>query len=351
VRASLETPAPDERDLRFDAAATQFAAPLARLARSLEDEQPGRATLRDDLHLALWHSLADYDEGTPLRTWVFREALQSIATHEPNSQDKDDRNLPIKVVWGQRRMLRAQRWLAEIPAPVPSATDLLRSLKPMDREPVILFLESIDVDEAARITGWPVARMQQAYEKIAGLLPQEAREEWQRQDADAEPVTRGLIRLRSDELIKRKARETRAQFLNSLVISAVLVVHALTFYRGHWLMLTGMAIFTGLLVHEGMQARRKPQDPAMRRTGHSNSRSFHRELLSKQRDDLQSGYSWQSWVSLVALFMVILGYPLITPRALPFAVASFAVIGLVMGVTRYRNLREARRLQARLEAL
>ena len=352
MKATLAPSAPpDERDLRFDAAAAQFAAPLARLARSLEDEQPGRSTLLADMHLALWDSLADYDASTPLRAWVLREALQSVATHEPNDQDKDARHLPIKVVWAQRRSRRAERWLAEISAPAPSAIELLRALKPMDRELVMLFLEGIDADEAARITGWPLARLAPAYERIASLLPEPARADWQRQDQDAEPVTRAVIRLRRVELERRRARETRSQFLNSVLIGVVLIVNALTFYRSHWLILAGMAVAAGLLVFEGFEARRKPAQPQKRSAGHPDSWSFHRDLLSKQREELRRGYSWRAWVALAALFMVILGYPPIAGRAWPWAIVTLLIVVLVLGVTRYRNLREAERLRLRLDSL
>ena len=85
---SLE-PAPpaDERDARFDAAAAGFAAPLARLAAAFEDESAPRAALLDDIHVALWRSLANYDGRIALRTWVFRVAFHLVAAQQPNTHD------------------------------------------------------------------------------------------------------------------------------------------------------------------------------------------------------------------------------------------------------------------------
>lgn len=352
MRASVEPPPPpDARDLRYDAAAAQFAAPLARIARAFEDEQPGRSALQADLHLAMWHGLADYDTAVPLRAWVFRDVLQAVATHEPNSHDKDVRNLPVKVVWAQGRLLRAQRGLAEIPAPARSATELLLALKPLDRELALLFLEGIGTEEAAWISGRPSSQLLADFERIGGLLPARAREEWQQLETNVVPVSREFIRLRQDELRNRKRRNARIQFRTAMAVAAVTLANTLFFYRGRWMTMAGMLMLVGLIFFEGWQARRKGAEPEARSPRRPHSLALHRDLLSSQRDELRRSYSWQAWWALCAVFVVVLGFPLRQVTTWTWALGLLALLVLVLVLTRLRNLREAKQLQARLDSL
>src|ERR1700719_3119624 len=68
-------------DVLFERVASDFAAPLARLARAHEADPALQQDLLQEVHLALWRSLRSFDRRCSLRTWVYRVAHHVAATH------------------------------------------------------------------------------------------------------------------------------------------------------------------------------------------------------------------------------------------------------------------------------
>ncbi|MEA1673447.1 RNA polymerase sigma factor [Nitrospirillum sp. BR 11163] len=71
----------DSRDTRYQQMAAQFGPALERLARAYERDPDLARDLLQDIHLALWRSLDGFDGRAALRTWVFRVAHNTGATH------------------------------------------------------------------------------------------------------------------------------------------------------------------------------------------------------------------------------------------------------------------------------
>src|SRR6185503_4089222 len=63
------------------AAAAEFGGAIERLARAYEAQADARADLIQDIHVALWRSLAGFDARCALRTWVYRVAHNTAASH------------------------------------------------------------------------------------------------------------------------------------------------------------------------------------------------------------------------------------------------------------------------------
>src|SRR3982751_5762242 len=72
---------PTAQDRLYSQAAEEFAAPLARLARAHEADSHLQQDLLQEIHIALWRSLAAFGERCSLRTWVYRVAHNVAATH------------------------------------------------------------------------------------------------------------------------------------------------------------------------------------------------------------------------------------------------------------------------------
>ena len=84
IESPLDLPAvPDTagQDVLFEKFATEFAAPLARLARAHEADAHLQQDLLQEIHIALWRSFAAFSERCSLRTWVYRVAHNVAATH------------------------------------------------------------------------------------------------------------------------------------------------------------------------------------------------------------------------------------------------------------------------------
>src|SRR5262245_48488384 len=73
-------PSPDQ-DARYAEAAAAHGAALQRLARATEANAERRRDLLQDMHVALWRSLAAFDGRCALSTWVYRVAHNVAASH------------------------------------------------------------------------------------------------------------------------------------------------------------------------------------------------------------------------------------------------------------------------------
>src|SRR5471032_738686 len=69
------------QDERYATAAAEFGGAIERLARAYEAETDPRRDLIQDIHVALWRSLGAFDGRCSLRTWVYRVAHNTAASH------------------------------------------------------------------------------------------------------------------------------------------------------------------------------------------------------------------------------------------------------------------------------
>ena len=141
------------RDALFERIAAEYSAPMARLARAHEADASLRQDLLQEIHLALWRSLSSFAGGCSLRTWVYRVAHNVAASHLLRRRRRFDKHLvDLDEV--------------EIPADAPEIAasvdqarmlvridELVRKLKPTDREVIVLYLEGLSADEIAEIAG------------------------------------------------------------------------------------------------------------------------------------------------------------------------------------------------------
>ena len=130
-----------------------FGAAVVRLARAYERDDDRRQDLLQEIHLALWRSLAGYDGRCSLRTWVYRVAHNVAASHVLRDRRRGARALVsldalearTYAVDGQRvadRRLQ-QGWLHE----------MVGQLRPVDRQLMLLYLEGLGVEDIAEIAG------------------------------------------------------------------------------------------------------------------------------------------------------------------------------------------------------
>ena len=75
-----QAPASRQDDLYREAAGA-FGDGLERLAHAYEADPDTRRDLLQDIHLALWRSFAGYDGRCSQRTWVYRVAHNTAASH------------------------------------------------------------------------------------------------------------------------------------------------------------------------------------------------------------------------------------------------------------------------------
>jgi RNA polymerase sigma-70 factor (ECF subfamily) len=140
-----------EQDRRYLEAAAEFGSALDRLARGYEADADLRRDLRQDIHTELWRSLARFDGRCSLRTWVYRVAHNTAASHVLKHKGKssfvglDELEAAAADDDPEQEVLERdarQRLLA-----------MIQTLKASDRQLTLLYLEDLDAAAIGEITG------------------------------------------------------------------------------------------------------------------------------------------------------------------------------------------------------
>lgn len=81
--AERESTAPEvpRQDALYREVASDYGTPLDRLARGYEADPDKRRDLLQEIHIAMWRSLANFDGRCSLRTWVYRVAHNVATSH------------------------------------------------------------------------------------------------------------------------------------------------------------------------------------------------------------------------------------------------------------------------------
>jgi RNA polymerase sigma-70 factor (ECF subfamily) len=157
---------------RYTEAAAAFGPALERLARAYERDPDKRRDLLQDIHVALWRSLARFDGRCSLRTWVYRVA-HNIATSKvlrpqtnaPTLVAIDDSlESPAETAEGEQ-VLDRRRALERLHG-------LIRQLRPLDRQVMLLYLEQLDAASIAEITGLSAVNVATKVSRLKQLLVQ-----------------------------------------------------------------------------------------------------------------------------------------------------------------------------------
>ena len=161
-----------EQEQRYAEAAATFGPALERLARGYERDPDRCRDLLQEIHVALWRSLARFDGRCSLRTWVYRVAHNTATskvlrpqTNAPTIVALDDSLESIAVGGGEDQLLDRQRALVRL-------HDLIRQLRPLDRQVMLLYLEQLDAATIAVISGLSAANVATRVRRIKQILVQ-----------------------------------------------------------------------------------------------------------------------------------------------------------------------------------
>jgi RNA polymerase sigma-70 factor (ECF subfamily) len=139
-------------DLYEEATSTHGPA-LDRLARAYEADPETRRDLLQEIHLALWRSLDSFQSRCSLRTWIYRVAHNVAASHIVTNRRQNAHQLisidDVEVTddrGGAANIADRQIALERLMV-------LIRELKPLDRQVVLLYLEGVEAAGIAEVTG------------------------------------------------------------------------------------------------------------------------------------------------------------------------------------------------------
>jgi RNA polymerase sigma-70 factor (ECF subfamily) len=168
--------ATNRQDDLYAEAAAGYGAALERLARAYEADPERRRDLLQELHLALWQSLAIFDGRCSLRTWVYRVAHNVGASHVIR-----DRRAHSRVFVGLEALdtvagADAAEGAANRRHALERLLQLILRLKPLDRQVMLLYLEDVDAASIGEITGLSERNVATKVHRIKQLLARQFRE-------------------------------------------------------------------------------------------------------------------------------------------------------------------------------
>ncbi len=140
------------QDERYVRAAAAFGPALERLARACEADPDQRRDLLQEIHLALWRSLAGYDGRCSEATWVYRIAHNTAASHVRRARRGKLLTLDELEATGDPSQPDPELQTAERHA-VAKLTALVRALDAPDRQIVLLHLEGLEARAIGEICG------------------------------------------------------------------------------------------------------------------------------------------------------------------------------------------------------
>jgi RNA polymerase sigma-70 factor (ECF subfamily) len=162
-----------EQEQRYAEAAAAFGPAIDRLARAYGRDPDKRRDLLQEIHVALWRSLARFDGRCSLRTWVYRIAHNTATskvlrprTNAPTIVTLDDSPESATAADSEEVALDRRRALDRL-------HDLIRALRPLDRQVMLLYLEQMDAASIAEITGLSAANVATKVRRIRQTLIQD----------------------------------------------------------------------------------------------------------------------------------------------------------------------------------
>jgi RNA polymerase sigma-70 factor (ECF subfamily) len=165
-----------DQDRLFEEVMSSYSGALERLARAYEADAEVVRDLLQEIHIALWRSLAGFDNRCSLRTWVYRVAHNVAASHV----DKQVRARKLVLVSLDELDDRADANAGEADAEQRHALGqlyaMIHELKPLDRQVMLAYLEGMDAASTAEITGLSPGHVATKIHRIKGALGERFRE-------------------------------------------------------------------------------------------------------------------------------------------------------------------------------
>ena len=158
----------DATELYEDAAAA-FGAALERLARAYEVDPDRRRDLLQDIHIALWRSFAKFDGRCSLRTWTYRVA-HNIATSQITRRRARTPTLVGLDQLASTPSEESSETQADRSRAMERILTLIRTLAPLDRQVILLYLEGEDAATIGDITGLSSSNVATKVHRIKRIL-------------------------------------------------------------------------------------------------------------------------------------------------------------------------------------
>jgi RNA polymerase sigma-70 factor (ECF subfamily) len=156
-------------DLYREAAAAHGRA-LERLVQAYEGQPDRQGDLLQDIHLALWQSFAAFEGRCSMRTWVYRVAHNTAATHVLKERRRNGAEwLSLEEIETLPHPDHADG-TADRQLALKRLLELIRLLKPVDRQVMLLHLEGLDAESIGEVVGLSAGNIRVLIHRIKAVL-------------------------------------------------------------------------------------------------------------------------------------------------------------------------------------
>lgn len=145
-----------------------FAPALARLANAVERDPEKARDLEQDMHCALWTSLARFKGDSALKTWVYRVAHNVAADHIAKAT-RGPKRVPLEEIDALPAAGNPEHDAAESLV-MEQVAELIRSLPALDAQTIVLWLEGETAGDISDITGLSPGAVNVRVHRIKALL-------------------------------------------------------------------------------------------------------------------------------------------------------------------------------------
>jgi RNA polymerase sigma-70 factor, ECF subfamily len=159
----------------YDRAVADYGNALKRLARAYEADPDRRRDVLQEIHMALWESLARFDGRSALGTWVYRVAhntATSVCIRRKSARVQlvslEDIELP-SASFDRERDLDEGQCMERL-------LGLIQRLRPLDRQVMLLYLEDIEARAIGEIVGLSAVNVATKIHRVKKVLAQQFQE-------------------------------------------------------------------------------------------------------------------------------------------------------------------------------
>ena len=163
------------QDALYQEASARFGAALSRLARAYETDPDRRRDLLQEIHVALWRSFASFDGRCSLRTWVYRVAHNTAISQVSRRRDRMRKLSSLDELEHAAAEVDADETLDRRRL-IERLLELIRSLRPLDRQVILLYLEGADAAAIGEVTGLSAGAVATKVHRIKKILARRFRE-------------------------------------------------------------------------------------------------------------------------------------------------------------------------------
>jgi len=158
------------QESRYHAAVEIHGRDVARFVAGYEKDPARRQDLLQEVHVSLWQSLAGFRGQCSVRTWVYRVAHNTCVTHIQKSLRSLERQAVALDDIADRADDAADADLANRRLDLQRILAVVHSLKALDRQVMLLYLEDLDAAAIAEVTGLSAGNIATKIHRLKSLL-------------------------------------------------------------------------------------------------------------------------------------------------------------------------------------